>query len=93
MRVVLMLVAGVIIWNLTAYFSNMFMGEDYSVLKHLFSALVTTILTLFLLQGALKIDQFSWRQLGQSTAKTNIYFFLFGFFLWAIPASLGVFIC
>nr|WP_225445980.1 CPBP family intramembrane glutamic endopeptidase [Paenibacillus arenosi] len=34
-----------------------------------------------------------WNQLGQTTVKKNIFSFLLGFLLWAIPASIGLFIC
>lgn len=92
-RIVAVLVLGIIIWNFIAYLSDTFMGQEYSPLRHFMIALITTILTLILIQVVLKIDKISWNQLGQSTFKTNIFSFLLGFSLWTIPASIGLFIC
>lgn len=93
LRIGLMLLSGIVIWHLTVYFSDTFLGKEYSSLKHFLSAIITTLLTLALLQGALKVDKLSWKQLGQSTIKTNIISFFLGLVLWSIPASIGVFIC
>ncbi len=92
-RIVTVLILGVIIWNFISYLSDAFMGQEYSPLSHFIIALITTVLTVTLLQVVLKTDKNSWSQLGQSTFKTNIFSFLLGFFLWTIPAFIGLFIC
>ncbi|SFD41793.1 hypothetical protein SAMN05216238_101249 [Lentibacillus persicus] len=92
-RITAVLVLGIIIWNFITYLSDTFMGQDYSSLKHFIIALTTTALTVILIQVALKIDKTSWNRLGQSTVKKNIFSFLIGFFLWTIPASIGIYIC
>lgn len=92
-RIVALLVAGIIIWNFITYLSDTFMGHKYSPISHFIIAIITTLLTVILIQGALKIDKISWNQLEPSTVKRNIYSFLQGFFLWTIPASIGLIIC
>lgn len=69
------------------------MGQEYSPINHFIIAMITTLLTVILIHGALKIDKISWNQLDPSTVKTKIYSFLQGFFLWTIPASIGLIIC
>src|SRR5690625_3794876 len=91
--IVAVLVLGIIIWNFIDYLSDTFMGQAYSPLRHFIIALMTTVLTLTLIQVALKIDKISWSQLEPSTVKTNTYSFLQGFLLWTIPASIGLIIC
>lgn len=85
--------SAIIIWNFIAYLSETFMGERYNSLNHFIIALITTILTIILLQLLVKIDKISWKDLGQTTFKTNVSSFLLGFFLWTIPATLGLFAC
>src|SRR5699024_11867557 len=85
--------SGIIIWNIIAYFADMFTGHEYSPLSHFIIALITTTLTITLLIVALKMDNTSWKQLEPSTVRTNVFSFLQGFFLWTIPASIGLFIC
>lgn len=92
-RIFAVLGLGIIIWNFIAYLSDTFMGQEYSPLSHFIIALTTTVLTVTLIQVALKTDKISWTQLGQSTVKTNIFSFLLGFFLWTIPASIGLYFC
>ncbi|MBD1381867.1 CPBP family intramembrane glutamic endopeptidase [Metabacillus arenae] len=92
-RIVAILILGIIIWNFISYISDTFMGQEYSPLMRLISALLTTVLTVTIVQLAIKFDKITWRQLGQSTVKTNIFSFLLGIFLWTIPASIGFFIC
>src|SRR5690625_3694933 len=92
-RIVVLLVLGIIIWNVIDYLNVTFMGQGYSPLSNLIIALITTILTVTLIQVVLKFDKTLWKQLGQSTVKTNIFSFLHGFFLWTIPASIGLYIC
>ncbi|MBD8500941.1 type II CAAX prenyl endopeptidase Rce1 family protein [Paenibacillus arenosi] len=92
-RVAIVLIIGIFIWNGIAYVSDTFIGQEYSPLKHFLMALLTTALTLTLVQVALKWDKMKWNQLGQTTVKKNIFSFLLGFLLWAIPASIGLFIC
>lgn len=92
-RIVVVLVIGIIIWNFITYLSDTLMGHEYSPISHFIIALITTLLTVILIHGALKIDKISWNQLDPSTVKTKIYSFLQGFFLWTIPASIGLIIC
>ncbi|MGN7313523.1 lysostaphin resistance A-like protein [Alkalicoccobacillus gibsonii] len=92
-RVITMLFLGTVIWNLMIYLSDTFMGQEYSPLNHFKIALITTFLTVTVTQLMLRLDKFSWDQLGQSTVKANVFSFLLGFLLWAIPASVGLFIC
>ncbi|WP_211254638.1 hypothetical protein, partial [Ureibacillus massiliensis] len=90
-RIVAVLILGIIIWNFIAYLSVTFMGLEFSPFKRFISALLTTVLTVTLLQVALKMDKLTWNQIGQTTVRTNIFSFLLGFFLWTIPASIGFF--
>ncbi|RKQ34010.1 CPBP family intramembrane glutamic endopeptidase [Oceanobacillus halophilus] len=92
-RIVVVLVLGIIIWNFVSYLSDTFIGKEYNPLSHFIIALITTALTIILIQVLLKSDKISWKHLGQSTFKTNIFSFLLGFFLWTIPATIGLFIC
>lgn len=92
-RIVAVLVIGIGIWNFITYLSDTFIGQEYSSLKHFLIAVITTVLTLTLILVALKIDQTSWEKLGQTTVKKNFFSFFLGFFLWTIPASIGVYIC
>lgn len=91
-KIVAVLVPGIIIWNFISYLSETFMGEEYDALYHFIIASITTVLTLLLLKVLLKIDEISWKNLGQSTFKTNVFSFLLGFFLWTIPAMIGLLI-
>lgn len=88
-----MLIIAMIIWKMIAYFNDMFFGQGYSPLNHFIMALITTGLTLSLIQVALKIDNIAWIQLGLATFKINFYSFLLGFLLWIVPAIIGIFIC
>jgi len=92
MRVLVVLILGIIIWHFIAYLSDIFIGGEYSRINHFFIAVITTILTFVLIQAALKIDQVSWKQLGQEAFKKNIYSFFLGLILWVIPASIGIII-
>lgn len=93
MRIVVILILSIIIWNFIAYLNDTFIGQEYSSLKHFIIALLTTVLTVSLVQVALKMDEITWNQLGKTTVRTNIFSFFLGFFLWTIPASIGLFIC
>ncbi|GAB3795664.1 lysostaphin resistance A-like protein [Virgibacillus kimchii] len=92
-RIVTVLVSGIIIWNFIAYLSDTFIGQEYNPLSHFTIALITTVFIIILIHVLLKTDKISWKDLGQSTFKTNIFSFLLGFFLWTIPATIGLFIC
>lgn len=87
------LVLGIVVWNFLGYIRNLLPKEEYSRLNHLFIALLTTVLTVGLLQFARKIDGVSWIKLGQTSNQTHIFSFFLGFFLWIIPASIGLIIC
>lgn len=93
MRILVVLIVGIAIWNFIIHLSDIFIGEEYSRINHFLIAVITTILTFILIQVALKIDKIPWKQLGQGTFKTNILSFLLGFLLWTIPASIGLFSC
>lgn len=92
-RIVLVLIFSVIIWNFINFLNQTFFDQEYNWLNRLIMALITTGLTVLLLQVLLKVDKASWKQLGQSTFKKNLMSFLLGFFLWTIPAAIGLFIC
>jgi len=92
-RIAAVLILGIIIWSFITYLSDTFLGQEYSSLPHFIIALTTTVLTVVLIQAALKIDKTTWNQLGQKTVRINIFSFLLGFFIWTIPASIGLFIC
>ena len=92
-RIAVLLIAGVIIWKFIAYLSESFMGQEYNSYVHFILALVTAGLTLVLLQAFMKVDAFSWNEIGQKTVVVNIFSFILGFFLWVIPAASGLFIC
>src|SRR5699024_5474855 len=93
MRILVVLVLGIIIWHFITYLNDIFISEEYSRINHFFIAIITTILTFILIQSALKIDKIPWKQLGQGAFKKNIFSFFLGLLLWAIPASIGLFIC
>lgn len=93
MRILVVLILGIIIWHFITYLSDILIGEEYSRINHFFTAIITTILTFILIQSALKIDKIPWKQLGQGSFKKNIFSFFLGLLLWAIPASIGLFIC
>lgn len=88
-RVFAVLAFGILLWNFTVYLSDVFIGEEYIPIKRLLIALLTTVLTLSLLQIALKVDKMSWKKLGQA----NISSFFTGVLLWTIPAAIGLWIC
>lgn len=92
-RIVGVLVLGIVIWNFMGYIRGLFPEEGYSRINHLFIALMTTILTVVLLEFARKIDGISWIKWGKSSNRTHIFSFFLGFFLWMIPASIGLIIC
>ena len=57
-RIVAVLVIGIIIWNFITYLSDMFMGQEYSPINHFIIAMITTLLTVILIHGALKLTKF-----------------------------------
>ena len=92
-KIAVVLIISIIIWNFISYLNGMYLGEEYSRINHFFIAVITTLLTVILIEFVRRIDKISWKQLGQASIKTNIFSFLLGFFLWTIPASIGIFIC
>lgn len=92
-RIAVVLILGIVIWNFINFLNGIYLGEEYSRINHFFIALITTILTVALIEVARRIDNISWKQLGQGSFRTNIFSFFLGFLLWAIPASIGLFIC
>lgn len=93
MRIVVVFIIGVVIWNITFYMNDLLMGEEYSRINHLVIALIISIVTVALIVAACKFDGISWRQLGLSSFRSNIFSFCLGFFLWMIPAAIGLMIC
>lgn len=92
-RIVVVFIVAIITWNFTNYMSDLISGEEYSRINHFFIALITTISTVSFIEIARRFDQNSWRQFGQASLRKNTVSFLLGFFLWVIPASIGLFIC
>ncbi|WP_177194730.1 CPBP family intramembrane glutamic endopeptidase [Alteribacillus iranensis] len=90
-KIIVVLLAGALIWKLIPYFSNL--GAEYSRTTHFFAGLITTVLTLALIEAVRRMDHLSWKQLGQRSLRTNFFSFLLGFLLWTIPASIGLVIC
>ncbi|WP_096271929.1 CPBP family intramembrane glutamic endopeptidase [Paucisalibacillus globulus] len=92
-RIVVVLVLSIIIWNLIAYLNDTFIGQEYNPLSHFIIALITAVLAIILIQVLLRTDKTSWKIVGQSTLKTNTFSFLLGLLLWTIPAMIGLLIC
>ncbi len=80
-RIAAVLILGIIIWSFITYLSDTFLGQEYSSLPHFIIALITTVLTLVLIQAALKVDKTTWYQLEQKTVRANIISFLLGLFI------------
>lgn len=93
LRIVIVLIVGTIIWNFIGFINDILFGDGYSRMSHLLIALLTTLLTVALLEFARRIDRISWKHLGLASFRTNSLSFFLGFFLWTIPASIGLFIC
>lgn len=92
-RILIVLILSIVIWQFAVYLTEVFLSEGYSQINHLFIAVITTVLSIILIQAALKFDEFHWHIIGMGAFKTNITSFLLGFFLWIIPAAVGLFIC
>ena|SRR5690625_91400 len=92
-RIVVVSVLGIAIWNFMNYIRDFIAGEEYSRIDHLIIAIMATILTVALLEFARRTDKISWKELGQTSIRTRTFSFLLGFFLWIIPASIGLVIC
>lgn len=92
-RILVVVIIGISIWNFITYLSDTFIGEGYSRTNHFFIAVINSALTFILIQIALKVDKIPWKSIGQGTFKTNIFLFSLGFFLWVVPASVGLIIC
>ncbi|WP_307346551.1 CPBP family intramembrane glutamic endopeptidase [Metabacillus malikii] len=93
LRILVVLALSIVIWWFIAYLNGLLIGEEYSRASHFIIAVMTTILTMFLLQTTLKIDKIQWKHLGHRTFKKNISSFSLGFSLWLIPAAMGTIIC
>ncbi|MBT2214339.1 CPBP family intramembrane metalloprotease [Virgibacillus dakarensis] len=93
MRIFVVVTLSIIIWNLISYLSDISSGGEYSRINHFFIAVITTILSVILIDFARRIDKISWKQLNLSPIRTNILSFLVGLILWAIPALIGLVIC
>src|SRR5699024_3946379 len=92
-RILVVLILGIIIWHFITYLSDILFGEEYSLINHFFTAIITTILSYILILSVLKFDNIAWRQLVQGTFIMNIFSFFLGLLLWAIPVSIVLFIC
>ncbi|MBO1005057.1 CPBP family intramembrane glutamic endopeptidase [Pseudogracilibacillus auburnensis] len=92
LRILVVLILGIIIWQFISYLSDILTDEEYSLLNHFLTAVATATLTFILIQAALKIDKVSWKQLGQGTLKKNIFSFFLGLLIWVIPAFIGTII-
>ena len=67
LRILVVLILGIIIWQFISYLSDILTDEEYSLLNHFLTAVATATLTFILIQATLKIDKVSWKQLGQGT--------------------------
>lgn len=92
-RIIVVLFLGIIIWNITTNIYDLIGGEEYNRIDHLVIALITSLLTVSLIEIVRRVDEMSWRQLGIASIRTNIFSFCLGFFLWTIPAAIGLIIC
>lgn len=92
-RILIVLILSIVIWQFTDYLTEVLFSEEYSQINQLFIAVITTVLSIILIQEAFKFDKFHWHIFGMGAFKTNITSFLLGFFLWIIPAAVGLFIC
>ena len=92
-RILGVFIFGIIFWNIMNYLGNFILGEEFSRINRFNMALITSISTVAFIEFARRIDKISWKQLGQASIRTNIYSFFLGFFLWTIPASIGLIIC
>lgn len=88
-RIVVVLIFAIIIWNFVSYLNDIF-GEEYSRINHFFIGLITTILSVIIIDFARRIDKISWKQLGQKSILTNAFSFFVGFIIWTIPALIGL---
>lgn len=93
LRIVAVFILGIVIWNFIGYMNDFISGEEYSRANHLVMAVATTMLTVALLESVRRMDKRSWKQLGQPSVRSSIFSFFLGFFLWTIPASIGLLIC
>lgn len=91
--ITVVLIVAIAIWHFSIYLSDLSEMEEYSWINHFLIAVTTTLLTFILIKTALRVDNVSWKRLGQASIKTNLFSFLLGFFLWVIPAAIGLFIC
>lgn len=55
-------------------------------------AFLTSTLSFILISTVIRIGKNSWKQIGYSSFRTNFTSFLIGTAIWAIPASIGLFI-
>lgn len=92
-RIAVVLILSVIIWRFVGYLRESFGGEEYSRLSHFLLAVITTVLTLILVEFARRWSKLSWSQLGMANAIGNIRSFGLGLILWLVPAAIGLVIC
>lgn len=93
LRILVVLILSTAIWTFITYLTDIFIGQDYSQINHFSIAVITTALTTILILTALRFDNIGWQQIGQGNFKINIHSFLLGFFLWNIPAGIGLLVC
>ncbi|GAA0381963.1 CPBP family intramembrane glutamic endopeptidase [Bacillus horti] len=92
-RLAILFIGAVVIWRLVGLLNESFFGTEYNRMEHFIMASITVILSLLLIEVVRRMDQVSWKQLGQGQLRSNVSSFLFGFLLWAIPAGIGLAIC
>lgn len=90
MKIFVVLILTIIIWRILSYLSDVYLGVEYNHKSHFFIAVITTILSVILVDLARRIDRVSWRRLGLSSFRTNVTSFFIGFILWTIPAFIGL---
>lgn len=92
-KIGVVLLFSILIWRFILYLNGILSGDEYSSTIHFFTALTTTILSLILINSALRIDKISWQQIGMGDFHKNIISFLVGTFLWVVPSFIGLVIC
>lgn len=93
MRICAVSIFSVFIWRFILYLNEILSGDEYNATIHFFTGLGITILCFILVDTACRIDKISWKQIGMSSLRINIFSFFVGTMLWIIPAVIGLAIC
>lgn len=92
-RIAIMLFFTVLIWRFMGYLNGVYL-ENYHQVIHFSLGILTSGLTVILLEVARRNDHLSWKQLMQTpSSRSNHFSFCLGFILWTVPASIGLIIC